>query len=85
MHHRSTAAFAEFDMQSPVEVQVRLMKPQTLQADSLPPLVRPSERGIAFTLSEGGTVMQFWLCLLGSYIGLLGTYGLLFSASQDAG
>lgn len=48
-------------MQSPVEVQVRLMKPQTLQADSLPPLVRPSERGIAFTLSEGGTVMQFRL------------------------
>ncbi|MGM9688333.1 MAG: glycosyl hydrolase family 28 protein [Alloprevotella sp.] len=61
MHHRSTAAFAEFDMDSPVEVQVRLVKPSAMQADSLPPVVRPTERGIDFALSESGTVMQFRL------------------------
>lgn len=61
MHHRSTAAFAEFDMQSPLEVQIRLVKPQAVQADSLPPMVRPSERGIACTLAEEGAVVQFRL------------------------
>ena len=62
MHHRSTAAFAQFDMEGTVEVRVKLEKPATMAADTLPPTLRPASRGIDCTIGDGGTEMLFTLC-----------------------
>ena len=62
MHHRSTAAFAQFDMEGTVEVRVKLEKPATMAADTLPPTRRPASRGIDCTIGDGGTEMLFTLC-----------------------
>lgn len=57
MHHRSTAAFAEFDMNEPVEVRVRLTQPEVITTDTLPTMIRPSSRGIRFEQPDKQTVI----------------------------
>lgn len=62
MHHRSTAAFAQFDMEGTVEVRVKLEQPAVMAADTLPPMLRPTARGIDYALNDRGTEMLFTLC-----------------------
>ena len=61
MHHRSTAAFAQFDMEGSIEVRVKLEKPEALDVDTLLPTIRPSARAIDFNLNAEGTEMLFTL------------------------
>ena len=61
MHHRSVAAFAQFDMEGSVELRVKLEKPSALAADSLPPMVRPASAAVDFSISEEGTLLHLTL------------------------
>lgn len=57
MHHLSTAAFAEFDMEGKVDVRVKLLRKEVIEADSLPVMIRPTSRNIKFGQPDAQTVL----------------------------